>query len=47
MPLSNESQVYGSEDNSTTSALTQDKDYAGAIPNDKFLLPVEVTGTAN
>ncbi len=47
VPLSNESQVYGSEDNSTTSALTQDKDYAGAIPNDKFLLPVEVTGTAN
>jgi hypothetical protein len=43
VPLSNESQVYNLED--TNGDLTQDRDYYGAIPNDKFLLPVELDGT--
>ena len=44
LPLSNESQVYGSED-SNTCVLTQDMKYSGAIPNDKFLLPFKITGS--
>ena len=43
VPLSNESQVYNSED--SEGVPTQDKNYSGAIAQDKFLLPVEVTVT--
>ncbi len=42
VPLSNESQVYGQE----AHGQQTDANYSGAIPNDKFLLPVEVTGLA-
>ena len=48
VPLSNESQVYGSED--VANALIPDSEYVNgagvpfAIPNDKFLLPVKLTG---
>jgi hypothetical protein len=44
VPLSNESQVYNDEDHNGN--LTLDASYTGAIPDDKFLLPVYVTAGA-
>ena len=42
VPLSNESQVYGQE----AHGQQTDANYSRTIPNDKFLLPVKVTGLA-
>ena len=49
VPLSNESQLYGQENNGTVQDMNY-KDNAGnllSIANDKFLLPVQVNGTPN